>query len=151
MAIERALRLLADRAVLVEEVSSLYRSEPVDAPPQPWFLNAVARVHTALDPRALLSVCQAIESMLGRRRTLRHGPRTIDLDLLLYGDLHREIDELQVPHPRLHLRRFVLVPFAEIAPETVHPVLGKSIGALLASCPDEAAVIRWGTLGRPEG
>jgi 2-amino-4-hydroxy-6-hydroxymethyldihydropteridine diphosphokinase len=103
--------------------SSLYRSAPVDAP-GPDYLNAVAAIETALAPEALLAALQAIERGHGRVRIARNAPRTLDLDLLLYGE--REIDGpgLTVPHPRLHLRAFVLEPLLEIAPQVRHPRFG---------------------------
>jgi 2-amino-4-hydroxy-6-hydroxymethyldihydropteridine diphosphokinase len=143
--IERALQYLDEYAVRIEEVSSLYRTEPVDAPPQPWFMNGVARVSSRLKPLALLNVCRQIESLQGRERTTPHGPRTIDLDLLLVGDTLMDRPELTLPHPKLHLRRFVLVPLEEIAPDLVHPKLGSTVKELLERCPDTSAVVRLGT------
>jgi 2-amino-4-hydroxy-6-hydroxymethyldihydropteridine diphosphokinase len=144
--IERALRHLDEQSVRVEEVSSLYRTEPVDAPTELWFLNGVARVSCDFGPRELLAICQEIESSQGRERTIHHGPRTIDLDLLLLGDALMDSPELTLPHPELHLRRFVLVPLAEIAPELIHPILGSTMKELLGWCPDTSAVIRVGPL-----
>jgi len=111
--------------------SSLYRTQPVDAD-GPDYVNAVARVDTALSPRQLLHALLAIEHDHGRERSHRNAPRTLDLDLLLHGE--RVIDEtdLVVPHPRLHLRAFALLPLAEIAPDTVVPAHGP-VGALLAA------------------
>jgi 2-amino-4-hydroxy-6-hydroxymethyldihydropteridine diphosphokinase len=103
--------------------SSLYRSAPVDAQ-GPAFVNAVAELATTLDPAALLQAMHGIEQAHGRERPYRNAPRTLDLDLLLYGE--RVIDQpgLQLPHPRLHERAFVLLPLAELAPGLVHPQLG---------------------------
>jgi len=104
--------------------SSLYRSAPVGYADQPDFVNAVAALETALAPRALLEALLAIEHARGRVRALPNGPRTLDLDLLLYGDLQMHEPGLTVPHPRMHERGFVLVPLAEIAPGCVVPGRG---------------------------
>jgi len=135
-----ARRGLEDRGFRVTAMSSLYHTEPVDAPPQEWFLNAVAGGETALSPEALLRACLDTERKLGRVRDVPRGPRTIDLDLLLYGDVVREGPGLVVPHPRMHERRFVLVPLAEIAPGARHPVLGLTTAEMLRRCPDRAQV-----------
>lgn len=139
--VRRALDLLAERGFVLECRSDLYLTEPVDGPPQDWFLNAVARGRTALTPEALLGACQEVESRLGRVRTVRNGPRTIDLDLLCYGSLVRDEPALTLPHPRMHERRFVLVPLCDVGPEYVHPRLGRTFGALLATCPDSSRVV----------
>jgi 2-amino-4-hydroxy-6-hydroxymethyldihydropteridine diphosphokinase len=103
--------------------SALYRSAPVDAQ-GPDFINAVAELQTGLEPLALLAALQAIEQAHGRRRPYRHAPRTLDLDLLLYGQRVVEAPGLTLPHPRLHRRAFVLQPLAELAPGLSHPLLG---------------------------
>ena len=105
--------------------SSLYRTPPVGYLEQPDFINAVASVHTTLKPQALLAALLAIEDRHGRRRTMRNAPRTLDLDLLLYGEEVLDQDDLGLPHPRLHERAFVLVPLAEIAPEAMVPGHGR--------------------------
>lgn len=121
--------------------SAFYRTPPVGPPDQPDFCNAVAAVDTGLQPMALLDALQAIEAAAGRRRGRRWGPRILDLDLLLYGE--RVIDELrlQVPHPRLHQRGFVLVPLAAVAPETVVP--GRGTAAELAATADATDIVLW--------
>lgn len=110
--------------------SSLYRTAPVGFLDQPDFINAVAQIETGLAPRALLDALLGIESLHGRRRGQPNAPRTLDLDLLLYGDLTIDQPDLQVPHPRLHQRGFVLVPLAEIAADAIVPGLGR-VGELL--------------------
>jgi 2-amino-4-hydroxy-6-hydroxymethyldihydropteridine diphosphokinase len=115
-------------------VSSLYDTAPVGELDQPNFLNAVAQVETALTARQLLWNLLLIERRLGRVRhaASRYGPRTIDLDLILYGDLVVDTEDLRVPHPEMHRRAFVLVPLAEIEPRLVHPTLGLTVTELLA-------------------
>jgi 2-amino-4-hydroxy-6-hydroxymethyldihydropteridine diphosphokinase len=137
------------RAGRVVAVSPLYETEPVGLREQPSFLNAVARIGTALPPRDLLRELLAIETSQGRVRREKDGPRTLDLDLLSYGDAVIEEEGLTVPHPRLHLRRFVLVPLAAVAPGWRHPVLGRTVAELLAAVEDRAEVreaedARWG-------
>ena len=122
--------------------SSLVRSAPL-GPPQPDYANQVLEVETDLDPLVLLERLQAIERRFGRVRRARWGPRTLDLDLLLVGSLQHRSPELELPHPELARRRFVLVPLNELAPSLVHPVLGKPISELLAQTKDRSTVTRW--------
>jgi 2-amino-4-hydroxy-6-hydroxymethyldihydropteridine diphosphokinase len=141
--IARAQEEMAAAGIHVLRASSLYVTEPVDAPPQPWFLNAVVEAETELMPRQLLRAIAGIERDLGRRRMVARGPRTVDLDILLYGSSVIRTPELEVPHPRLPYRRFVLVPLVELAPALRHPVLRKSMAELLAEAPDSGQVRRW--------
>ena len=143
--LRKAIALL-ERAGRVTAVSSLYCTEPVGFPEQGEFLNAVAAIETNLPPRELLAACHLIEDELGRRRGMRWGPRTIDLDILLYGDqtVHDRDPVLIVPHPRMAERRFALAPLAEIAPQAVHPALGRTAAQLLAELRDEHRVIKCG-------
>jgi 2-amino-4-hydroxy-6-hydroxymethyldihydropteridine diphosphokinase len=124
----------------VVRASSFYRSEPVGGPPQPWYVNAVAELGFEDTPEELLLVCRSIESRHGRARSLRNAPRTLDLDILLFGETVLDTPELAIPHPRFRERRFVLVPMVEIAPEVQDPVSGLSMRELLARCPDRSAV-----------
>jgi 2-amino-4-hydroxy-6-hydroxymethyldihydropteridine diphosphokinase len=113
-------------------LSPVYETDPV-GPPQPPYLNMVAELETELSPKGLLAEMLRIEKALGRERRERWGPRTLDLDLLLYGDLVLEEEGLSVPHPRLHERAFVLVPLLDLLPEGRHPLWGQSFAELLAS------------------
>ncbi len=119
----RALRALAERdGVELEAVSSLYETSPVGGPPQRSYVNAVARIRTTLQPTALLAACKAIERSLGREpEGLRWGPRVADLDILIYDDAKVSEPGLEIPHPRLTERRFVLVPLLEIDPDAADP------------------------------
>ncbi len=133
--------------VVVEKVSGLYRSAPIYPPPQPDYLNRVARLRVKLSPDELLTACRRIEEELGRERSERFGPRTIDLDILAYGDWVLDRPELAVPHPRFRERHFVLVPWAGIDPGWKDPVTGKTIAELLAAAGPDPGV-RF--LNRPE-
>jgi len=134
--LESALNSLEKRGVSILQRSSWYRSAPIPASDQPWFVNGVAKVEAALAPQALLSVLHEVEAEYGRMRTRRNESRTLDLDLLAYDD--QVIDEpggLVLPHPRLQDRAFVLLPMAEIAPEWRHPATGVTAAAMLAALP----------------
>ena len=124
----------------VSALSSLYRTEPVGLREQPRFLNAVLGGSTMLTPRELIEAFARIEGALGRVRVTPMGPRTLDLDLLLYGSQVVEEAGVQVPHPRMAARRFVLLPLAEIAPQARHPLLGLTAAEMLARLPEAEAV-----------
>ncbi len=136
-----ALLGLEGAGVRIERCSRLYATEPVGGPPQGWFLNAAVRGRFTRSPRALLAVCLDIERSLGRERSATNGPRTVDLDLLFFGDAVVDEPGLRIPHPRLHERRFVLVPLEEIAADWVHPVYRQTVRQLLGRCGDRSAVL----------
>src|SRR5258708_26591528 len=122
------------------EVSSFYETEPADVPDQPWFLNCAVKVETDLAPDELLCVLQGIERRLGRVRSIDKGPRTVDIDILFYGDQIVDTPALTMPHPRLAERRFVLEPLSEIAPDLRDPRTGRSVREMLAASEDLLAV-----------
>ena len=130
--LRQALARLQEQCELVR-ISPIYRTEPVGYADQDWFLNGVAQMRTCLAPQDLLRFLRSIETALGRIERVRNGPRIIDLDILFYGDEVVGEDGLEIPHPRLHERLFVLAPLNELAPELVHPVLKKSVRELLFS------------------
>ena len=137
-----ALAALEEERVRILTRSGWYRSEPVPRSDQPWFVNAVVSIVTKLAAKDLLAVLQAIERQFGRVRGEPNAPRTLDLDILDYhGELMNETS-LVLPHPRLHERRFVLTPIAEIAPDWQHPVLGLTAAQLLAQLSSEQQIRR---------
>jgi 2-amino-4-hydroxy-6-hydroxymethyldihydropteridine diphosphokinase len=139
--LQEALDALAE-SVSVLDVSSVYETAPQGCADQPDFLNAVARIQTDLPPADLLSAMSGIERRLGRMRHRRWGPRTIDLDILSYDRLVCHGPDLTLPHPRMHQRAFVLIPLAEIAPQFVHPVFGKTASTLAAACAPTQRITR---------
>jgi 2-amino-4-hydroxy-6-hydroxymethyldihydropteridine diphosphokinase len=134
---ERRLRHLA---ITVKQVSSIYETAPVDYLDQPWFLNSVLEAETDLPPHELLRRMREIESAMGSQKPFAKGPRLIDLDILLYGDETIATPDLQVPHPRMLERLFVLVPLAEIVPTYRHPSWHGTVAELLQKTPDRSEV-----------
>jgi 2-amino-4-hydroxy-6-hydroxymethyldihydropteridine diphosphokinase len=140
-----AVRGMLDAGLEVIRLSSVYETEPVEYENQPAFLNLVAELRgsTLPSPEQMLARMLRIEYGLGRKRDVRMGPRTIDLDLLIYKDQRVDTEFLKLPHPRMASRRFVLVPLNELVPGLIHPTLGKSITELLTETKDRSTVNRW--------
>jgi len=139
------IRGILDAGHEVTQLSQIYETEPVETFPQPTFLNMVAelRVEAGLQPKELLEQLLGIEQSLGRTRDSIKGPRTIDLDLLLYGEHVVDSQSLTLPHPRFHRRRFVLEPLAELCPNLEHPVIHRTIIELLQQTTDRSEVKLW--------
>ena len=131
-------------------VSPIYETEPVDFTAQPFFLNLVAEVETGLMPLQYLNLMQRIERQLGRIRGVPKGPRSLDIDVLLFGDRIIRSPRLQVPHPRLHERRFVLMPLADLVPNLRHPVTGRTIRQMLEALSTSDLVKPWKSVPRPK-
>jgi 2-amino-4-hydroxy-6-hydroxymethyldihydropteridine diphosphokinase len=135
-----AIAALRNVGIDVTRISSMYETEPVDYLDQPWFVNLAVEAETELAPSALLEILRGIETQMGSKKLITKGPRLIDMDILLYGNEVIDTPELQVPHPRMHLRRFVLEPLAEIAPNVRHSISGLSVSEMLTRTPDKSAV-----------
>ncbi|HLR42749.1 MAG TPA: 2-amino-4-hydroxy-6-hydroxymethyldihydropteridine diphosphokinase [Pseudogracilibacillus sp.] len=143
---EKAIALLqAHDQIDIIKRSSIYETAPVGYLDQSQFLNMVIQIKTSLKNMELLRACQAIENELGRERTIENGPRTMDLDILLYNNENRDLEELRIPHPRIHERAFVLIPLYEIAPDIALPTSGVLIEDILhkISEKEKATVIKW--------
>jgi 2-amino-4-hydroxy-6-hydroxymethyldihydropteridine diphosphokinase len=141
--LERATQALGGIGVNVLRRSSIYETEPVDFLAQPWFLNCIVEAETILDPFPLLQALQGIERSMGSQKLVPRGPRIIDLDILFYEDAVFREQGIEIPHPRLSERRFVLVPMAELAPQVLHPVLKLTIRKLLETTQDQSSVRVW--------
>ncbi|MFH1030957.1 MAG: 2-amino-4-hydroxy-6-hydroxymethyldihydropteridine diphosphokinase [Chloroflexota bacterium] len=140
--LDRALRLLSERLRILQ-ISSIYDTEPVGEIEQPRFLNLVCKAQTGLTPQGLLSFAKGIEFKLGRKLGTSGLPRTIDIDILLYGDRVIKTPELVIPHPRMTERAFVLIPLVEIAPDLLYPGSNKTINQLLEEVSGKSGVRRW--------
>lgn len=138
--LSRALYLLKRGAVKIHKTSSLYETEPVDYRSQPWFLNQVAQVSADLNPIAFLSFIKEIEQKMGRKSAAQKEPRIIDIDILLAERTVIQTKELEIPHPRMEKRNFVLIPLKEISPHTVHPVLNLRIEDLWKNSKNHSVV-----------
>ena len=145
--IENAIHALSvAEEITLQTISSLYKTAPVGYEAQADFLNGVVAIQTCLSPHALLHTLKDIETTVGRQHRTRWGPREIDMDVLIYGDLCLHTPDLIIPHPEMYLRRFVLVPLAEVAPDLVHPVFNESILTLLEGLEDDKSVTHTSTL-----
>ena len=139
-----ACSLLEEKGVEILRASSVYRTEPVDVPDQPWFYNQVVEVDTEINPSVLLNLVKSIEREMKRVPTIDKGPRTIDIDILLAGNRVIQTRRLKIPHPRMAERKFILIPLREIAPHAVHPLLHKKILDLVKTSADPAVVQKLG-------
>ena len=141
--IQNALDSLSKtEGITLQRISSTYTTDPVGYEAQAQFLNGVAAIQTTLSPLSLLHTLKDIETAIGRKHRIRWGPREIDLDILIYGDLCVQTEKLVIPHPEMHLRGFVLVPLAEIAPDLVHPVFQETVQTLLGCLEDGKSVLK---------
>lgn len=137
---EAIKKIDAAEEVSVEKISPVHETEPKGTRNRGWFLNLAIQVHTSLDPFSLLECLSGIEDGMGRTREEKWGPREIDIDILLYDDRTLSSDRLTIPHPRMHQRKFVLLPLEQIAPRLIHPLLKKSVGELIKSCEDDSVM-----------
>jgi 2-amino-4-hydroxy-6-hydroxymethyldihydropteridine diphosphokinase len=137
-----AVAALKERDVIPWKSASLYWTQPRDVEDQPWFLNTVLEVRTLLEPDILMQACLEVEQKSGRIRSVPKGPRSLDIDILIYKNRVVDTPHLSIPHPRFRERRFVLAPLAEIAPDLADPVSGLTMLQLLDLCRDEGVVRR---------
>ena len=135
-----ALFSLEKEGVEILKMSSLYETQPVDFPSQPWFYNQLVEVRTKANPEALLDLVKKIEQKMGRKRGQKKRPRIIDIDIILAEDSVIRKKELKIPHPRMEKRNFVLLPFVEISPDTVHPVFNEDMKTLWKKSDDRSIV-----------
>jgi 2-amino-4-hydroxy-6-hydroxymethyldihydropteridine diphosphokinase len=138
---KKAIELLKENPqIKVTKISDFYETEPVGYKEQEWFVNCAVEIETDLNPQELLLLCHMIESELGRERKIKYGPRTIDLDILLYNNDIIDTTKLKIPHPEMHKRSFVLKPLSDIAPDAVHPALRKKIADLTVAITEKGIV-----------
>ena len=140
--LHEAISRLEKQEGSITAVSSFYETEPVEVTDQPWFVNCAVKLVTSRNAAHLMSGILEIEGKMGRQRVREKGPRTIDIDIVLFDDALVNMPELVIPHPAMASRRFVLEPLAEIAPELLHPVLGKTVKDLLVGLPPGQIVRR---------
>jgi 2-amino-4-hydroxy-6-hydroxymethyldihydropteridine diphosphokinase len=138
--LSKAIELIEASCGIVSKISSIYETAAWGFTEQPNFLNQVVELKTSLKPEVLMSMLLSIEEQMGRKRSVKMGPRVIDIDILMMGDILSNTDLLKLPHPELHNRRFALIPLSEIAAEIVHPVEKKTISQLLQQCSDSLDV-----------
>ena len=136
------LSLSKTQGITLQKISSLYKTAPVGYDAQADFLNCVVAIETCLSPLTLLHIIKDIETQVGRQHRARWGPREIDMDILIYEDVCLNTSTLIIPHPEMHHRRFVLVPFSEIVPDLVHPVFNETIQTLLNRLEDDKSVVK---------
>jgi len=135
-----ALAFLEREGVEILKISSLYETQPVDSPDQPWFYNQLVEASAKSNPESFLDLIKKIEHKMGRKRIQKKGPRIIDIDIILAEGKVIRKKELKIPHPRMEKRNFVLLPFMEISPDTVHPVLNEDMKTLLKKSDDRSIV-----------
>ena len=139
--LEIALNMFPDYDLNILKVSNWYKTQPIPISDQPWFINSVIKISTSKSPKELLKSLQIIEKLFGRKRNILNGPRTLDLDIIDYNGLIENNDPI-LPHPRMHIRKFVLTPLQDIEPNWVHPIMRKKIEFLIKKQKDDQKIIK---------
>ena len=139
--LEIALNMFQGYDLNILKVSNWYKTQPIPISNQPWFINAVIKISTKKSPKELLETLQTIEKLFGRKRNILNGPRTLDLDIIDYNGLIKNNDPI-LPHPRMHIRKFVLIPMQDIEPNWVHPITQKNINFLIQKQKDDQKIIK---------